>query len=64
MRMLACITIQPHIGKKHKVTPEKLLPFPWEKKKAKKKTEADNMTLEQRRARMAELVKKLGDKLI
>lgn len=54
MRMLACITIQPHIGKRHKVTPEKLLPFPWEKKKAKKKTEADNMTLEQRRARMAD----------
>ena len=64
MRMLACITIQPHIGRKHKVTPEKLLPFPWEKKKGKKKAEAEAMTLEERRKRMAELVKKLGDELI
>ena len=62
--MLATITIQPHLGKRHKVTPEKLLPFPWDTKKGKKKTEADNMTPEQRRARMAELVQKLGDKLI
>ena len=51
-------------SKRHKVTPEKLLPFPWEGKKGKKKAKADNMTLEQRRARMAELVQKLGDKLI
>ena len=65
MRLLACITIQPHLGKRHKVTPEKLLPFPWESKPTrKKKKEADNMTLEERRARMAELVKKLGDEII
>jgi hypothetical protein len=30
MRMLAAITIQPHV--KGKMTPERLLPFPWEKK--------------------------------
>jgi hypothetical protein len=29
MRMLATIAIQPHV--KNKLTPEKLLPFPWEK---------------------------------
>lgn len=28
MRMLAAIVIQPHL--KRKVTPQKLLPFPWE----------------------------------
>ncbi len=31
MRMLATITIQPHI--KGKMTPDRLLPFPWEKKR-------------------------------
>jgi hypothetical protein len=30
MRMLATITIQPHV--KNKLTPAALLPFPWEKK--------------------------------
>lgn len=63
MRLLATITIQPHLGKRHKVTPEKLLPFPWDKKK-KKTAKAENLTPEQRRARMAELVRKLGDELI
>ena len=31
MRMQAAITIQPHI--KSKLTPQKLLPFPWEQRK-------------------------------
>jgi len=68
MRLLATIVIQPHLDKRHKVTPEKLLPFPWEqeekRKQRKARAEDENMTLEQRRARMAELVKKLGDELI
>lgn len=33
MRMLATITIQPHV--KNKITPDKLLPFPWERKNSK-----------------------------
>lgn len=33
MRMEATICIQPHLRKK--VTPEKLLPFPWERKEVK-----------------------------
>ena len=31
MRMLATITVQPHV--KGKLTPEKLLPLPWEHKR-------------------------------
>lgn len=62
MRMLATIVIQPHLGKGKKLTPEKLLPFPWEKKK--RKTEGPTLTPEQQRKRMEELVKTLGDELI
>ena len=64
MRLLATITIQPHLAKGKKVTPEKLLPFPWEKKKTRKRGKSQELTIEQQRARMAELVKKLGDELI
>lgn len=63
MRMLATIVIQPHLGKGKKLTPEKLLPFPWEKKK-QRRTDAPQMTPEQQRRRMEELVKKLGDELV
>ncbi len=51
-------------AKGKKITPEKLLPFPWDKKKkvaAAKK--AKEYTPEQQRRRMEELVKKLGDSL-
>ena len=64
MRLLATITIQPHLAKGKKVTPEKLLPFPWEKKKTRKRGKSQELTIEQQRARMAELVKKLGDTMI
>lgn len=64
MRMLAAITIQPHLARGKKVTPEKLLPFPWEKKNRKRRAKGQELTPEQQRQRMAELVKKLGDELI
>lgn len=65
MRLLATITIQPHLAKNKKVTPEKLLPFPWEKKKALKRgAKEQELTPKQQRERMAELVKKLGDTMI
>ena len=64
MRLLATITIQPHLAKGKKVTPEKLLPFPWDKKKTRKRGKSQELTIEQQRARMAELVKKLGDTMI
>jgi hypothetical protein len=62
MRLLATIVIQPHLDKRHKVTPEKLLPFPWDKAKAKK--QQARITPNKQRERMADLVKKLGDELI
>lgn len=63
MRMLATITIQPHLAKNKKITPEKLLPFPWEKAKSSAKKGRD-ISPEQQRKRMAELAKKLGDTMI
>jgi hypothetical protein len=65
MRLLATITIQPHLAKGKKVTPEKLLPFPWDKEKAQKRSDKEQaLTPQQQRERMAELVKKLGDTTI
>lgn len=64
MRLLATITIQPHLAKNKKVTPEKLLPFPWDKKKTNRGAKEKQLTPEQQRERMAELVKKLGDTII
>ncbi len=52
MRMNATITIQPHI--KGKMTPERLLPFPWEK--SKKKAEAPKVSAEEARKRFERLV--------
>ncbi len=54
MRMNATIAIQPHI--KGKMTPEKLLPFPWEK--SKKKAEAPKVSAEEARKRFERLVGK------
>lgn len=64
MRLLAAIVIQPHIDRRHKVTPEKLLPFPWDKAKAEAKKKRKEITPEQQRRRMENLVRKLGDELI
>jgi len=62
MRLLAAITIQPHLGKRHRITPEKLLPFPWDKKASRK--EGSKLTAKEQRERMKKLVEKLGDELI
>lgn len=60
MRMLASITISPHVKKP--IPPKKLIPLPWDKGKPDK-TERDEPTMEQRRARAEEMIKKFGDKL-
>lgn len=61
MRMLATIIIQPHLSKNKKITPEKLLPFPWDKpQKRDAKDKGPKLTPEQQRERMAKLAKKLG----
>ncbi len=56
MRMLATIVIQPHV--KGKVTPQKLLPFEWEK--AKKKAARPTVSREEGRARLDALMKRMG----
>ena len=61
MRMLASITIQPHLAKRHRVTPEKLLPFPWDKPTRGNKP---TISAEEQRERMRRLVEKLGDELV
>lgn len=62
MRLLATIVIQPHLAKNRKITPEKLLPFPWDCKTHK--PESPKISAAEQRKRMEELVAKLGDKLI
>lgn len=64
MRLLATIVIQPHLAKGKKITPEKLLPFPWEKSQKRKGKKGQDLTPDQQRKRMVELVKKLGDEMI
>lgn len=66
MRMLATITVQPHLQKGKKLTPEKLLSFPWDKpqQRGKAKDKRPELTPEQQRKRMEQLVKNLGDEMI
>ena len=54
MRMLATISIQPHV-RKH-MTPKDLLPFPWEEEKKK----AVIQPKEEARKRFEEVVKRLN----
>lgn len=62
MRMLATITLQPHLNKGQRLSPEKLLPLPWDRKPQKPSIK-EELTPEQRRQRMREMVEKLGDKI-
>lgn len=54
MRMLASICISPHL--KHAPTPQKLLPFPWEKKRPK--VAAPKISKEDARKRFEEMVRR------
>lgn len=58
MRLLATIGIQPHI--KDKMTPQRLLPFPWDHDKASG-TAPEELTMEERRAKAREFLEKLGE---
>ena len=55
MRMQAAITIQPHV--KGRITPQRLLPFPWEKEMKKPRRKAT--TAEEDRKRMEEVLRKV-----
>lgn len=62
MRILATITIQPHIRRKGRnaATPEKILPLPWDHEKHN----STAMSAEEQRQRMKKLVEQLGDKTV
>ena len=55
VRWMAAITIQPHV--KGKITPQRLLPLPWEKTQTPKQKPVGK---EESKARFEALVKKLG----
>lgn len=61
-RVLAAITIQPHV--KQRITPQKLLPFAWdrqvEREQRQQRHDAPAMTAAERRARAMYMLKKLG----
>lgn len=62
MRLHATISIQPHLAKGKRVTPEKLLPFPWDRDhKPQNAHNKEELTLEQRRERAQKLIEKLGN---
>lgn len=54
MRLLATITIQPHV--KNRLQPNKLLPLPWDGKP--KKNEAPTVSKEEAKARLEQLLQK------
>ena len=56
MRMLATITIQPHV--KGHIKPQKLLSFPWEKPKPKP---APKITMEEHGKRIKELMNRIKE---
>lgn len=58
-RTVAYIGIQPHIDKKHKITPDKLLPFPWDQKATLQRR---RITPQEQRERMKLLEKRLAEK--
>ncbi|MBR5652844.1 MAG: hypothetical protein IKX22_02025 [Prevotella sp.] len=55
MRLLAAITVQPHCKKK--ITPEKLLPLPWDKGRGREK-EKMKILKESSRERMMEVARR------
>ena len=58
MRLLATITIQPHV--KGKLSPQRLLPFPWEWEKTKKTSLEDRpVTREEDRRRLEALMRRM-----
>lgn len=58
MRMLAAIVVQPHLKKK--ITPQQLLPFPWEGAGRKPEAGARQPTAAESLERFEELARKAG----
>ncbi len=60
-RTMAAIIIQPH--DKRKITPRRLLPLHWDKNKTIPRSEAPELTAEERRKRFEEVARRLGDEI-
>ena len=60
MRMLACITIQPHV--KNKLTPQKLLPLSWENRTKPKQDKTEHITAKEAEEKRKQIIALLGDK--
>ncbi len=56
MRLLACITVQPHV--KGRVTPQGLMPLPWDNAGRQQKAAAPAMSREEQRKRFERLAKR------
>ena len=59
-RLLAAITIQPHIRKR--ITPRQLLPLPWDQKQSRD-DKIPELTDEEKRKRFEEIAHRLGDEI-
>lgn len=60
MRMLACITIQPHV--KNKLTPQKLLPLSWDNRRKSNKAKTEHITAKEAEEKKKQIIALLGDK--
>ncbi|MBR5924903.1 MAG: hypothetical protein IKZ60_05515 [Bacteroidales bacterium] len=59
MRVLASIVILPHV--KGRMKPERLLPLPWDKNKARtSKSQGEPVSAEAQKARLLEVMKRKG----
>lgn len=58
MRMLAAMTMQPHV--KNKLRPQTLLPFPWEHGRNGGSRAAERVSVEEAKRRRKELMERLG----
>jgi len=56
-RIVATIAIQPHVNKK--ITPQQLLPLPWDKKNTIRRGEAPKLTAEEQQKRFEEVARLL-----
>lgn len=60
MRMLAFITIQPHV--KNKLTPQKLLPLSWDNRRKSNKAKTEHITAKEAEEKKRQIIALLGDK--
>jgi hypothetical protein len=57
-RIMATILIQPHITRK--ITPEKLLPLPWDKKRKSEKTKTPEVSRKEHLQRFRDIKRRLN----